>query len=503
MREHSLCNLLEGETLAEPKRDLSISNLTFDSRTVRENSLFFAVSGHSTDGLRFVPDAVAKGASAVVVEGMDALVSDPGVEVCRVRNIRRALATSASRFFGEPSNKLVCVGVTGTNGKTSISWIVAQAAASIFGPWLQLGTLGVRTARDGEMPSFSDLATTTPDPLSIQGALRRGLDEGAKGAVMEVSSHASVQMRTHAVAWDVAAFTNLTRDHLDYHESMDDYFDAKRRLFVEELRHSAKQQRTAVVCVDNEYGLRLAQELQSDTDVNLITVSTQGKEADHWLRKADCRMNGSSLEIDSSGELVEVNTRLAGSFNVENLLTSYGILRGLGASGVEIARAMKDVPEVPGRIERVYSEEFAVFVDYAHTPAALEAVCTALRGLNPKRMIVVFGCGGDRDKGKRPQMGQVVRESADFAIVTSDNPRTEDPERIVDDICEVFQENSAFERIVDRRSAIARAIELAGSGDIVLIAGKGHEPYQEINGVRHDFDDRAVAREYLKTLVAD
>lgn len=500
--ERSLCKLLEGECLSSAEPDLSISSIVFDSRNACEGSLFFAVPGHAAHGLTYVQEAVRRGACAVVVEHDCDLSEFEGARVCRVENVRRALAVAAARFYGSPSRELSCVGVTGTNGKTSISWIVAEACGSIFGPWIQLGTLGARIASSGQS-EFSQLSTTTPDPVLIQSKLREGVDRGARGAVIEASSHASSQLRTHSLDWDVLAFTNLTRDHLDYHSSMESYFEAKRRLFVEELRASTKRPRTAVVCVDNPYGQRLAAELSGLDHPTLLTVSTGSQPADIALKSADCSTSGSTLLVDWRGETLELKARLTGSFNVENLLISFGILKALGVNEQQIIRHLAEVPEVPGRIERVHDDGFTVFVDYAHTPAALEAVCKALRGLGPKRLIVVFGCGGDRDRGKRPLMGRVVRDCADFAIVTSDNPRSEDPQRIVDDTAEAFVDSSNYECIVNRREAIARAISIAAEGDVVLIAGKGHEPYQEINGVKHPFDDRAVARQLTASQVGN
>ncbi|MCB0345582.1 MAG: UDP-N-acetylmuramoyl-L-alanyl-D-glutamate--2,6-diaminopimelate ligase [Bdellovibrionales bacterium] len=498
MGERSLCKLLDGEATTSISPDVTVSSIVFDSRQASPGAVFFAVAGHAQDGNEFIADAVKRGAVAVVVEaGCKVSELPPGVVLARVVNVRRALAAVSSRFFGEPSTKLLCVGVTGTNGKTSISWITAQAASQVFGPWVQIGTLGTRLAQVGSGSDFTPLPTTTPDPLVIQRTMCEGLESGAKGVVLEASSHASVQLRTASVEWDVLAFTNLTRDHLDYHPSMEEYFAAKRRLFIEELAASRKAKRTAVVCIDNPFGLRLANELAGMEGCDLITASAIGEASDCCVVSSECRTDGTHIDLLFKGEAVALRSKLSGRFNVENLVTSFGILKALGASTAAVVEALAEVPEVPGRIERVFSDDYAVFVDYAHTPAALEAACAALRELEPARLIVVFGCGGDRDRGKRPEMGQVVRERADFAIVTSDNPRSEDPQSIVDEIAQAFADCSNFECIVDRRLAIARAVEIARSGDIILIAGKGHEPYQEINGVRHDFDDRLVAREVI------
>lgn len=499
MPERSLYDLLAGEADSALSEHIAVRSIEFDSRRVQAGAVFFAVPGVAEDGARYIADAAARGAAAVVYQ-RDAQVSIPaGLAAVPVPDVRRALGSAAARWYEEPSKALRCVGVTGTNGKTSIAWMTAEAGAASFGSWLQLGTLGARLARPGEKPLFHELSATTPDPLTIQSELAAARSSSAAGAVLEASSHASVQQRTCGVQWDVMAFSNLTRDHLDYHSSMEDYFAAKRRLFIEELAGSCKPRRCAVIFTDCSYGRRLAGDLGACPGLEVITVSKEERSARCRLVSADCSTRGIRLELNYQGSVYAIESALVGAFNVENLLIAFGILNALGVAPAEAAAKLETVAPVPGRLERIESAGGpSVFVDYAHTPAALDAACTALRALKPRRLLVVFGCGGDRDRGKRPQMGEVVRDRADFAIVTSDNPRTEDPEQIIRDVVEAFRgSSSAFETIADRKQAIARAIAAAEPGDIVLIAGKGHEPYQEVCGVRRPFDDREIARQEL------
>jgi UDP-N-acetylmuramoyl-L-alanyl-D-glutamate--2,6-diaminopimelate ligase len=454
--------------------DVEVADLAYDARAVGPGTLFFCVPGFTVDGHDFAPRAVERGAVALVVERPLAL----GVPEVVVPSARAAMAPAAAAFHRDPTARLDVVGVTGTNGKTTTAFLVRgllQAAGR------QTGLLGTVTSVIGgeERP----VVRTTPEAIELQHDFAEMVAGGDVACAMEVSSHALALHRADAIHWAAAVFTNLSRDHLDFHPTMEDYFVAKRRLFE-------AGPRTAVVNLDDAYGRRLAGDLEDPVTFGIDS-------ADAALRATDVEiaLTGSRFRVGA----LELRTPLPGRFNVLNVLGAVAAARALGVADDVIAEAVSNAGRVPGRFEPVDAgQPFAVLVDYAHTPDSLENVLRAARELTDGRVIVVFGAGGDRDRGKRPLMGRAARALADRVVVTSDNPRSEDPEAIIAQILDGTGEGPEVEAIVDRREAIARAVELAGTGDAVVIAGKGHEQGQEFeDGRKVPFDDVTVAREAL------
>ncbi|MEA2284388.1 MAG: UDP-N-acetylmuramoyl-L-alanyl-D-glutamate--2,6-diaminopimelate ligase [Solirubrobacteraceae bacterium] len=464
------------DVLGDAARDappVEVTALAFDNRLVAPGTLFFCVPGFTRDGHDFAADAIARGASALVVQRPLGL----GVPEVLVDDVRAAMAPAAARLSGDPTASLAAVGVTGTNGKTTTAFLVRDLLEAAG---RRTGLVGTVTAVVGgqERP----MVRTTPEAIDLQGMFAEMLAGGDEAVVMEVSSHALQLHRADAIHWDVAVFTNLTQDHLDFHPTMEDYFLAKRRLF--ESGPAA-----AVINVDDPYGARLAAETPG-----AITVGIDSPEAS--LRATGIAGDATGSTFTAGG--MTLRSPLPGRFNVLNALGAVAAVRALGVEDETIAAALPRAARVPGRFEPVdEGQPFAVLVDYAHTPDSLENVLRAARPLTAGRVICVFGAGGDRDRAKRPLMGAVVRDLADVAIVTSDNPRSEDPEAIIAAILEGAGPGAEVEG--DRRVAIERAIAMAEPGDIVLIAGKGHEQGQEFEGGRKlPFDDVAVAREALR-----
>ena len=459
------------------QRDVDVRDLAYDARAVTPGAAFFCVSGSRADGHDFAADAVAAGAVALVVERP----LEVDVPQLVVADTRAAMAMAADAFFGEPTRSLEVAGVTGTNGKTTTTFLLgAILEAAGRRPGL-VGT--VEWIVGGKS---RPAAHTTPEAIDLQRLFREMLDAGDESAAVEASSHGSALRRLDRVRFDALVFTNLSQDHLDLHGSLEDYFEAKRRLFF------GPQPPPAAVNVDDEWGRRLADELEAAGRAPLITFGLGSG--------AEVRADG--LQLDARGSRfraagIEIETPLRGSFNVENVLAAVaaGIL--LDIDEAAIAAGIAAVAGVPGRFEAIdEGQPFAVIVDYAHTPDSLDIVLQAARDLGPGKVIAVFGAGGDRDRGKRPLMGRIARDRADLAIVTSDNPRSEDPLAIIQDVLQGA--GMEVEIDPDRRSAINRAIGVAGPGDVVVIAGKGHEQGQDIGGVVQPFDDREVAREALR-----
>jgi UDP-N-acetylmuramoyl-L-alanyl-D-glutamate--2,6-diaminopimelate ligase len=452
---------------------VDVTALAYDNRAVGPGTVFFCVRGMTRDGHEFAPDAVARGASALVVDHPLGL----GVPEVMVPDVRAAMAPAAAKLAGDPTARLKVIGITGTNGKTTSAFIVRSL----------LEAAGLRTGLLGTVSSVvagveAPTERTTPEAIDLQRTFAQMLDGGDVCCAMEVSSHALELHRADAIHWAVAVFTNLTQDHLDFHPDMESYFEAKRRLF--EAGPSA-----AVINVDDPYGRKLA------ADFDAVTIAIDN-DADLRAENVRFGLTGSTFTVDG----LELATPLPGRFNVLNVLGAVAVARALGVDDATIAAAVPQAGRVPGRFEPVdEGQPFAVLVDYAHTPDSLDNVLRAARQLARGRVICVFGAGGDRDRGKRPEMGRIAGELADAAIVTSDNPRSEDPEAI---IAEVVAGTGGRDDIVtqpDRRAAIERAIGMADEGDVVVIAGKGHEQGQEFaNGRKVPFDDVAVAREALR-----
>jgi UDP-N-acetylmuramoyl-L-alanyl-D-glutamate--2,6-diaminopimelate ligase len=467
---------------------LEITGLAYDSRRVPAGSLFFCVPGYERDGHDFASSALAAGAAALVVERPLEL----GLPEILVDSSRAAMGPLAARFYGEPSSELRVIGVTGTNGKTTTAHLVRALLEASGEPCGLLGT--VESAIAG---SHRPAARTTPEAIDLQADFRAMLDGGERSCAMEVSSHALALGRTDAVSFAAALFTNLTQDHLDFHETMEDYYQAKRLLFAPP--DPVAKPAVAVVNVDDSYGQRLAAELE-----HVLTFAIDA-DADFRARDVRVELTGSRFEVHTPLGTRTLSLPLPGRFNVSNALAALTATHALGADLDTLVAALERGVRVPGRLEPVEEGQgFAVLVDYAHTPDSLESVLSTVREVAQGRVICVFGAGGDRDRGKRPLMGEIGARLADVLLVTSDNPRSEDPEAIIAEIMagasSVPRRPGAppVESEVDRRAAIERAVSLAEPGDVLVIAGKGHEQGQELaGGVKVPFDDVTVAREAL------
>jgi UDP-N-acetylmuramoyl-L-alanyl-D-glutamate--2,6-diaminopimelate ligase len=451
--------------------EVEISGLAYSSQSVTPGALFFCVPGFRSDGHDFAPDAVARGAAALVTERR----LDLGVPEVVVDDVRAAMGPAAARFYGDPTAELDVVGITGTNGKTTTAYLVRHLLEA---GGRQTGLLGTVKRVVGGVEE--EVERTTPEAIDLQETFRRMRDGGDRAVAMEVSSHALELGRVAGIRFACRIFTNLTQDHLDFHETMDAYFAAKRRLFEEPG--------LAVVNVDDEYGRRIAAEIDA------VTFGIE-HDADYRARDIEFDVMGSRFTLETPDGGLRIESPLAGLFNVQNVVGAIAAVRSLGMERV----SLEGFGRVPGRFEAVdEGQEFGVLVDYAHTPDSLENVLRAAREVARGRLHVVFGAGGDRDRGKRPLMGDAARRLADRVLVTSDNPRSEQPEAIIDEVMEGAGPEA--EREVDRRRAIARVIEDAEPGDVVVIAGKGHEQGQEFeNGRKEPFDDVAVAREALRS----
>ena len=469
---------------------VEISDLAYASARAAPGALFFCVPGARVDGHQFAPAALEAGCAALVVERRLGL----GATEALVADVRAAMAPAAVAFYRDPTEELRVAGVTGTNGKTTTAFLIRHI--------LEAG--GVRTGLLGTVRSViggdeADVERTTPEAIDLQGTFRAMLDAGDRVCAMEVSSHALRLGRADHVRFAVAVFTNLTQDHLDFHSDMDDYFAAKRLLFEPER---GPRPAVAVVNVDDEFGRRLADAIAGDYGDDLVTFSAAG-DGMAAIRARNVEFDTAGARFELAGTFGEqpVKMPLPGHFNVENALAAIGAAVALGCPPPAAAGALALAERVPGRLEPVdEGQPFAVLVDYAHTPDSLENVLAAARRLTSGRVICVFGCGGDRDREKRPLMGEIAARLADVPVVTSDNPRSEDPEAIVSEILGGMPREGVVVE-VDRRLAIARALALAGAGDTVVIAGKGHEQGQEFDGGRKlPFDDREVAREELHRL---
>ena len=493
MRVDALAAEVEGARIVGDG-SVVVADLAYDSRKAGPGTLFFCVPGERVDGHEFAARVIAAGAVALVVERE----LEVGVPQLVVGDARAAMAPVAARFFGDPTSELRVVGVTGTNGKTTTAFLIREI---LEGAGVSTGLLGtVKQVVGGVEESVE---RTTPEAIDLQGTFRRMLDAGDRVCAMEVSSHAMSLRRADAIRFEVALFTNLTQDHLDFHADMEDYFLAKRKLFE-------AGPWTAVVNVDDPYGRRLAEEF------DCLTFSAEGVNADYTAHDISFNASGAQFTVKRGpmgrkptyiegnrpvGGEVRVRTGLPGHFNVANALGAFAVAEAMGVEGETAVAGLAEAARVPGRFEPIdEGQGFSVLVDYAHTPDSLENVLRAARRLTAGRVIAVFGAGGDRDRDKRPKMGRAGAELSDLAVVTSDNPRSEDPAAIVAEVVAGTGDREV-EVEVDRRAAIALAFGRAEPGDTVVIAGKGHEQGQELEGGRKvPFDDREVAREELRKL---
>jgi len=471
--------------------DVLIEDIVFDSRKVKPGALFVALKGNHQDGRAFVASAIQSGARAIIAEDD---VASNGTTFVRVKDALNALSYISTRYWDNPSLKLRMIGITGTNGKTTTSYLVESIFAAAGWPTGVMGTINYRFGNH-RMPA----PNTTPFASELQRFLAKIIDEGAQACVMEVSSHALELGRVEGVDFDVAVFTNLTQDHLDFHKTMDAYAAAKAKLFASLNPASPKKfPKHCVINADDPW----AEKMAAHARVPVLRYRLHGSTspADLFAKNVVCDATGSRFEMHTPSGHEPVRLPLLGEYNIMNALAAAGAALSQGIALQTIVQGLENAPGVPGRMERIASPRgFTVVVDYAHTDDALRQVMTALKKLKPAHLLTVFGCGGDRDRMKRPLMGEAAAQLSDAVIVTSDNPRSEDPARIALDI-EVGVRRVRSERyeiILDREAAIAKALSLAQPGDIVLIAGKGHENYQILSDRTIPFDDREVVQRLL------
>ncbi len=485
MRVKEIIKSLDSSCLASIRDDFEVRGITSNSKEVCDNFIFVAIEGTREDGHRFIEEAIGRGAKVVVVHGSrsSTVRSPKEVSVIEAEDTRKTLADLAAKFYGNPSSQINIVGVTGTNGKTTVTYLIeALLKEAGFLPAV-IGTVNYRF-KDKIIPSKN----TTPGPVELQSMLADMIKDNISHAIMEVSSHALSQDRTRAIDFHSAIFTNLTQDHLDYHKTLEDYFQAKAKLFKD--LHGA----FAVINNDDRYGKRLKDLIRGPE------IITYGIENNADIRACDIRMDISHTEFTLKviKKEIKFKARLIGRHNIYNILASFAWAFKEGLDQEVVKSALEKFDFIPGRLQRISCQkDFSVFVDYAHTEDALTNVIKALRQIAGKRIIVVFGCGGERDKTKRPKMGYAASELADYVIITSDNPRSEDPEKIIEDIKKGIRKNN-YCIIPERKDAIRKSLVMALEGDIVLIAGKGHENCQILKNQTIHFDDREVIEECLQ-----
>ena len=476
-----LKKLLEGIQIIESTADmeLDIASVAYDSRKVERGGLFVAISGFASDGNRFIPMAMEKGAAVIVTAKKPEL----DVPYVLVPSDRLALALIGCNFYGHPARSMTMIGVTGTNGKTSVTLLLKQVIEKVLGA--KVGLIGTMENRIGDLVIPTE--RTTPESFELQGLFAQMRDAGCKYVVMEVSSHAIALERIGGVHFDVAAFTNLTEDHLDFHKTMENYCDTKAELF--------NRCDKAVLNCDDSWFERISQNVKCD----MLTTSVKGSGSLN-ARDLLLRADGIAFTAEMGTEHASVSLQIPGRFTVYNAITVLGIASQLGISLQTAASALATAEGVRGRVEVVPTpgKPYTVLLDYAHTPDGLENVLTSVRDFCKGNLIVVFGCGGDRDPIKRPIMGHIGVSLADFAVITSDNPRNEDPMTIISDILKGVEDTDGEYIVIEnRRKAIQYAMDKAGKNDIIILAGKGHETYQEIRGVKHHLDEREEVTAYL------
>lgn len=465
--------------------DRAVSHLSFDSRKISEGGLYIAVRGVAVDGHQFIGKAIDNGAGVIVCENFPEQKNE-NITYIKVTNTLKTLGILASNFYGNPSQKLKLVGITGTNGKTSVATLLYDTFKNLGYPSALISTVEYRIV-DEILPATH----TTPDIITLNKILAQAVEKGCEYAFMEVSSHGIHQHRIEGLQFSVAGFTNITHDHLDYHKTFLEYLNTKKRFF-DDLPETA----VAITNIDDKNG-------------NVMLQNTKARKKSYAV-KTMADYHGKLLEVDFNGMLLHFNgkefwTTLTGKFNVSNLLLVFAIAHELGFGENEILQALSQLKRVNGRFETIKSDGGIIFVvDYAHTPDALENILDSINEIRTKneRLICVFGCGGDRDKEKRPEMGKVATKKATLSIITSDNPRTEEPSQIIKEIeAGIEAQNfSKYTSIPDRKEAIKMAIKFAEPKDIILIAGKGHETYQEVNGIKHHFDDKEVIHELWRLM---
>ncbi len=471
--------------------DIEISDIAFDSRKVTKGCLFVALPGHHVDGCSFIYDALERGAVAIMLEGIRKNIEVP---VVKVANARQALSEISANFYDYPSQKITLNGITGTKGKTTITYLLQSILKHAFKHAFRIGTVEY----DMEYEKFP-ATNTTPESQIIHYMIDHALKNGIRHGVMEVSSHALRSWRVEDLAFSVVGFTNLSIEHTEFHPDMQDYFNAKKRLFLE----LKKDDKTCIISIDDQYGKKLAEECKKQ-NLKVQTVSVHNTEADFYSEKLQMTGTSSSFFICHNGEKHNLKTNLTGEFNVANTIMAAAMAFASNATWDQITTGLAAIKSIPGRLEAVSNcKGINVIVDYAHSPAALENVLKAVRPVTRNRLITVFGCGGNRSREKRPIMGQVALENSDIVFITSDNPRKEPPDDIIKEILDGIEElNQTLQKPVhhdsDRKAAIFKALELAQEGDTVLIAGKGHETGQYFADRNVPFDDREVAKSFFR-----
>ena len=472
---------------------LNVSGISIDSNKVEQGFVFVALKGENTDGHKYIGPAVENGAAAVIAERTPDIAYE-GVTVIEVPDSRTALADVSANFYAHPTKELSLVGITGTNGKTTVTYLLESI-------WrqqrLSTGVIGTIDCRFGE--NARESLMTTPESLDLMRTFREMRSSGVQIVAMEVSSHALDKKRVAGCQFDAAVFTNLTQDHLDYHGTIENYLNAKKTLFTEVLKRSGKQKKFSIINLDDPYGHDICRSAPGE----VVTYSTHNIKADVYAETSEITEGGISARVITPRGGLNISSELFGAHNLSNILAAVATAVSLGSKFGNIEKGVSLARAIPGRLESVQNTlGLKVLVDYAHTPDALENVLRAARPLTAGNLILVFGCGGDRDRTKRPQMGLIGSELSDILLVTSDNPRTESPEKIIDDIEEGLpgagDNTKPCLRITDRREAIRRAVGMAEQGDTVLIAGKGHEDYQIIGKTKYPFDDRIIAGDALR-----
>lgn len=472
--------------LVEGDIDLDISGIEHDSRKIKEGNLFVAIEGFTVDGYDYIDRAVENGAQAIVFS-KDRVPELEGISLIKIEDDKEVLAQISSNFFENPSSKLDLIGITGTNGKTSITYMLKSILEAGNKKVGLIGTMG-SIIDDRKV----DNANTTPESLEIQSQIKRMVDVGTDFCLMEVSSHSLDMKRVESLEFDVGIFTNLTEDHLDYHLNMENYFSSKKKLFY-------KTKKLNIINLDDEYGKQLVEGLGSNSHTPLITYGLDSG-ADIYAQNINCHNKGVNYTLTTKDGQVDIEMNLLGEFNVYNSLAAAAVAIDYGYELETIKSGLEKLVGIRGRFELVPTDEdYSVIIDFAHTPDGLEQVLKTVEGFSKGRTIVVFGAGGNRDKIKRPIMGETVGLHADIPLVTSDNPRFEDPEEIISDILEgVKKVNKNYVSIVDRKEAIAYAIDIAEPGDTIVLAGKGHETYIQIGGKTLPFDEREIVLELIR-----
>jgi len=460
--------------------NIRVNKITHNSRDISQNSLFVAIRGYATDGHKYIKEAQKKGAVAAIVEEP---ISDSSLPQIEVENSRDALAQTTVNFYQPELEKMRLIGITGTNGKTTTSFLVKSVMETAG---IRCGLIGTIYYQVGNEQKKA--WNTTPESADLCCMFYDMYQSGQRGCVLEVSSHALALRRVNYLEFEVAVFTNLTQDHLDFHQNMEEYYSAKKSLFS-----LLKTNGTAIINFDNDYGQKLMNELDS----NIFSFGSKGSgnvRADSWRSSID----GLKLDIAIGNDMMSIKSPLIGEFNVENILAAVSTGLALGIDTKNIISGIEKVTTIPGRLETIsLTNGVTAVVDYSHTPDALEKALKVLRKLTKGNLWIVFGCGGDRDKAKRPIMGRIAATLADRIIITSDNPRSEDPDKIISDALSGIEDKTEIKIEANRRKAIEEALSGATSGDTILIAGKGHEDYQEIKGGKYPFDDRLIVREFI------